>query len=312
MQPKFSSILCADWSKKPGKRALYEACVRARVVRRVPGDGWTVERVLNRARESDGPRLVAFDAPLGVPASFLRAVRELPRWSKATSFWDWLPTASLDACEGAPMWTVEQPFFRVPRGTGSLKQFVAAAQASGIELRRQVEQETAGKSVFITAGIPGSVGSAALDLWRGLVAARDSGCPFAVWPFEDVDLSSLARARETVVAEIFPRAAYATALADSEPRARLAIAKTDRATRARALDRLSAVGWVRANGVTFEGLSEARASEDDFDALLTGCALLRCEIEGLPLWRDPLHAPLAEGGILGTGSIDLALPEETF
>jgi len=53
-----------------------------------------------------------------------------------------------------------------------------------------------------------------------------------------------------------------------------------------------------------------QAPEDAFDAGTTAAALLRMVLEGLPP-----HAPvdrLAEGGILGTGSVHLDLPEARF
>jgi len=70
--------------------------------------------------------------------------------------------------------------------------------------------------------------------------------------------------------------------------------------------------WVRLSGVTIENLADARASEDDFDACMTAAALLRCAIEKLPLGLPRLDSARAEGGILGTASVNLGLRERTF
>ena len=64
-------------------------------------------------------------------------------------------------------------------------------------------------------------------------------------------------------------------------------------------------------GVTIENLTEAETNEDDFDACVTAAALLRCVLEHLPLYASPLDTR-AEGGILGTGSVNLDLSEQTF
>jgi len=59
-------------------------------------------------------------------------------------------------------------------------------------------------------------------------------------------------------------------------------------------------------------LVEAETNEDDFDALMTAAALLRCELEGIPLHRPCGGRNLAEGGILATGSVNLDLRARTF
>lgn len=297
-------VFAADWSKARARRSVYVASVRDRVVRRVAEDVHDVASLLAHARGA--PTLVAFDAPLGLPESFLVAS------GHAGGFLRWLDDRSLDSCENAASWSLSAPFFRVPAGKGALGAFEAAARRRGASLRRQIEVRTGAKPVFVTSGIPGSVGSAALDVWRGLQDARRAGVAFRVWPFEGPIDARLATPGCPVVGEVYPRAAYATALVDDAPRARLAVAKSDPAVRAAALARLGRSRWVRDRAVTIADLGPARASEDDFDALVTATALLRCLIEDLPLFASPLHAPSVEGGILGTGTVDLALPETRF
>jgi hypothetical protein len=254
---------------------------------------------------------VTFDAPIGVPESFIAAVRRGPNGRQVSSFVDWLRIASFDVCSDALTWCTDAPFFRVPPGKGGLMAFEAAAARQSIKLRRRIEERTGGKSVFITAGIPGSVGSAARDIWRGLVAARAAGVPFQAWPFEGAG-GALVVTDEPVIAEIYPRAAYATALVDAAPRSRMSLAKTMRNIRECALDRLVQTRWAAATGVTFHDLDAAKANEDHFDALMTAAALLRCALESLPLYATPIDSAQTEGAILGTGSIDLSLPETSF
>lgn len=76
LQPSgLSAILCADWGKEAGKRAVFVADISARVVKRVSRRDWSVDTVLAEAErwKSRGTVLVTFDAPLGVPASLPRS-----------------------------------------------------------------------------------------------------------------------------------------------------------------------------------------------------------------------------------------------
>jgi hypothetical protein len=135
---------------------------------------------------------------------------------------------------------------------------------------------------------------------------------FTIWPFEG-ELEALLSASRIVIGEIYPRAAYATALLDEpvERRCRLSIAKTDAVTRRAAINTLKEAEWIRTNEVTLKDLEDACEGEDDFDACLTAAALLRCALENLPM-HAPLESPRVEGGILGTGSINLELRERRF
>src|SRR5580693_5640515 len=90
-----SAILCADWGKEFPKRAVYVADVSARVIRRVSATGWSVAGVLKEAERwsSTGAVLATFDAPLGVPESYLAAVRTLPSGQPPVTFLDLLARA---------------------------------------------------------------------------------------------------------------------------------------------------------------------------------------------------------------------------
>lgn len=135
----------------------------------------------------------------------------------------------------------------------------------------------------------------------------------AVWPF-DGDLAALTTTKAVTLAEVYPRAAYATALVDgtAKERPRLMVAKTDARHRHSAVQQLLDMRWVRYSGVHFEDIEWARDNEDDFDACITAAALLRCCIEELPLSQPLGPAARTEGGILGSGSINLALPETSY
>jgi len=309
-------IVCADWSSNPTKRAVWEALSGDRLVRAVNGVRWTVRGVLEHAVGTKGRALVAFDAPIGLPASYLAATA--PDATRGVpDFLNWLRTApagTFEVTEHAAQWTVARPFFRVPAGKGNRLAVEAAARELGVELWRRIETMTRGNSVFITAGIPGSVGGAACDLWRGMLDAEQTGIPFSVWPFTDTELFRLLVAGVPVVAEIYPRAAYATALLDLalQKRPRLRVAKIQAPIRAGAVAALLDASWIKRLGVVIADQSRALNSEDDFDAMITAAALLRCVLDGEPLHPAALHSPGCEGGILGTGSINLDLPEATF
>lgn len=304
-------IICADWSKNAHKRAAFEVLVNRRLVRRVVDDVSTVQRLFDYATLTDDQALVAFDAPSGVPDSFITAVRARGSRTVVDGFVDWLLTASLGDCTNASDWCVDTPFFQVPKGKGALRSFENAARNSGVALRREVEVRTGGKSVFVTGGVPGSVGAAARDIWLGLVDARKATKRFRIWPFEGAT-EEMTTMDGVVVAEIYPRAAYATALIDAAPRARLRIAKSNADIRKLAIRRLTETRWVERTEAKFENLDRAAENEDDFDAMMTGAALLRCVIEDLPLWDSGLISRSTEGGILATGSIDFSLDERTL
>ena len=71
----------------------------------------------------------------------------------------------------------------MPKGKGSLDGFNGVAAAAGIELKRDVEFASHGKSVF-AFGLPGQVAPAAQALWQELLHARNDFASVVVWPFE--------------------------------------------------------------------------------------------------------------------------------
>jgi hypothetical protein len=315
-----SAIMCADWGKENRKRALYVADIASRIVERVSGQDWSVATVLGEAerRAAKGSVLVTFDAPLGVPESYLAAAAGVQSWRVPKTFLDLLACACstpafFDASSTPDDWKIERPFFKVPAGEGGLKSYQTAAARIGIDLYRTIDKRTKAKTVFAKSEIPGSVGSAACDLWKEIGARLTESRTFRVWPFED-DLEFLIRSAPIVIGEIYPRAAYAISLLPmpSAERPRLAVAKTKRQVRVCAMEQLLSAEWVGALGVSIKDSQRAESNEDDFDSCITAAALLRCVLEDDQLCPAVLSYADAEGGILGTSAINLQLPEQCF
>ncbi|MDX6369313.1 MAG: hypothetical protein QOG93_815 [Gaiellaceae bacterium] len=302
----FDLIVCADWSKHPANRAVWMAAPAIKEIRRLeptPGEPWTVARVLEHTTRlvgTAGSALVSFDAPIGVPDSYLAAARAEFGASAAATFLDWLPLAAAscefwDPVRSPADWSVRRPFFVVPKGKGSLDGFNGVAAAAGIELRRDVEFASQGKSVF-AFGLPGQVAPAAQALWRELLKARNDFTSLVVWPFEgSLDVREQGG---LVVAENYPRAAYGTALSAELPAKPRALSKTKQPTRAAEVINLQTSLWLADSGVSLNDLPAAVASEDDFDALMTVTALLRLTLAGRPLTHSTPDC-VCEGGILG-------------
>ena len=164
-QPAVGAILCADWGMGAGKRTVYVADVSSRVVRRIASNiPWSVAAILSAANSMavKGPVLAAFDAPLGVPESYLAAAAAIPSWRSPSNFADLLSRACripqfFLGTRDASQWTIERPFFSVPAGVGGLKTYFNAAAQKGVDLYRGIDRRTGAKTVFAKSGIPGRV-----------------------------------------------------------------------------------------------------------------------------------------------------------
>jgi hypothetical protein len=316
-----STILCADWAKDPANRAVFLANVSSRVIKRLDASVWSLSAVLGRAARwaRRGSVLVTFDVPLGVPESYLVAAGRVRAWQPPASFLEFLEQVHVTPCffdgaRNATDWNIEQPFFSVSPGMDGLKSYLRAANRKGIDLYREIDGKTRAKTLFAKSGIPGSVGTATCALWQELGPRLVTNRPFRIWPFEGEDLKRLLQSTLIVLGEIYPRAAYATALLDgtAESRPRLAVAKTDAGIRCDAIAQLEDAAWVRQHGVTIRDSDAARTSEHDFDACMTAAALLRSVLEEMPLYSPLSSWARAEGGMLGTGAVNLELRERVY
>jgi 8-oxo-dGTP diphosphatase len=319
-------IVSVDWSSRAQGRAVCTAtpdasgwrveCVVA------PAGGWALEAVLARAEAIAAPFggacLVAIDAVLGVPSRFGASLgaADFPALLERFASQGELERASRGSPSGggadveAVAWSKERPFFRVGAGPGGLGRLVADAGGRAT-LYRQIERATGGNPVFALSGIPGTVGSGSLALWRELLALRRAGGPrLRLWPFE-VELDAVADAGCPVLAESYPRACYAVALAGSLPTAARSLGKSKPAVRRAALEALAASDWIRrrtrGQSLGSEALAAASQGEDDFDALLQAVALARLVDEGRTL-ATQLVDPRFEGGIVGTGGLEPFVP----
>ncbi|HXY40156.1 MAG TPA: hypothetical protein VEQ10_10810 [Vicinamibacteria bacterium] len=250
---------------------------------------------------------MGFDAPIGMPRSYLAAVG-------AADFRGWLrraPPAALVPAGPGEEWSLERPFLAIPPGEGERRRAEQRFRDRGVDWMREVEKRTGAKPVFVASGIPGAVGSSAIDLWKGL-QPLDGRVP--MWPF-DGSLETLLRGRTpVVVAEIYPRLAYSIAIGMAGParRSRLAVAKTRGTGRPFIASAVAPSRWVRRRRVGLEGLSRAARSDDAFDALVSAMAVLRCVLDRTPLVDRRFEDGEAEGGILLSGGVRLDLKEQVF
>jgi hypothetical protein len=313
--PPYRTILCADWAKPLSGRAVYCCDVATRTVERVapPKDGWNVTEVVEAGlrRRANGPVLVGFDAPIGVSGSYLQAaITRVPEWSSHKGFIDWLMAASqvtefFNETNECDLWSVQRPFFAIPKS--GRNRWEERLRCIDVDPLRRIDRLTRANPVFVVSGIAGSVGSAARDIWQGLVPLlKDEGRKISVWPFQG-SLEALASGPGVVIGEIYPKAVYAIALSTELPERRslLPLAKRRCSVRRKRIDELVASPWVAEHRVRVDGLDAALDSQDAFDALMATAALLRCVLEETPLARPETDDPVVEGGILGCGSVSL-------
>ncbi len=304
-----SFFISADWSKSPGKRCVYLADLRrCRLVKPPePPDGWSLASMLALARKLSGRVLVGVDVGMGVPYGFWRLALAECGGSSPGNFAQWL--ANVDSDSGffetaarPDQWSPRQPWFAVGKGPGGLTAFTGKTSDN---LHRRLAAATNAKPIFAVSGIPGSVGSGTREIWRELVPMLKEPRDFAVWPFEG-DAEFCHPEHEILLAETYPGLAYGAVLADELPAARLVIAKRNHTQRVEACKRLAAANWVRESRVELPELEPALTGEDDFDALFTAAAVLRCAVESLPIVFPRWIDAEVEGSMLLAGPVDPA------
>lgn len=304
------SIVSVDWAKPKKKRAVYTARPTRegwRISRpSVPVDGWSFNSVLSLSDQisEGGSALIAIDAVLGLPALYGTQLSADNFWAAA----NWLQQngAFEVSVRNAADWTTASPFFAVKKGQGGLNQFIERAGGRA-SIYRQLERVTGANPVFATSGIPGSVGSGSIALWREMLEARHTeGLHFTVWPFE-AEIDDLSTLDCPIIAESYPRACYGVALASALPAKPLSLKKTQLAERRQRLSDLRAMDWLEHFAVEIADMEAAEGNEDDFDALMQAAALVRLMVSETPL-SSHLVDPTWEGGILGTGGLSFGEP----
>lgn len=304
-----SFFISADWSKLPGKRCVYVAdlCNRRLTRPLEPPGRWSLASMLALARTLPGRVLIGVDVGMGVSCGFWQLVLADCEGSPPENIVQWLGSIDPDGgffetAAHPGQWSVHRPWFAVRKGSGGLTSFTGK---TGDNLHRRLATATTAKPIFAVSGIPGSVGSGTREIWRELVPMLKEPRDFAVWPFEG-DAEFGHPEHGILLAETYPGLAYGAVLADDLPTARLVIAKRNDAQRIAACKRLAAANWVRESRVELPNLEPARASEDDFDALFTAAAVLRCAVESLPIVFPRWIDDKVEGSMLLAGPVDPA------
>ena len=295
------NIIAVDWGKDAKKRSAYRAELSTRRISRLPFDG-SLLHLIESASSLKPPVLIGIDAAIGFPDTSWQRLSKTGA-CQSGNFIDFLLSACLPADFFDPVakpedWSPEHPFIRPPPGSWSLKAFDEASKGG---FYRQIDSRLNGNPIFVTSGIPGSVGSGTRALWQELIAIGTSS-KFRVWPFHG-SLDVLLNAEAPVIAEMYPKACYGITLAKTLPAPLLSLAKTRHGSRQDALTRLQDSDWVASSQIMLQDLDAALSNEDDFDALFSAAALLRMVIENSPL-ECPEDASLTvEGSVLGAASL---------
>jgi hypothetical protein len=296
-------IIAVDWGKDSRKRSAYISDVHARWISRLPFDG-RLSHLIEHAISLQGPVLIGIDAAIGYPTADWKALarRSGTRASRFTDFLlgDTLPCDFFNPVREPADWSPERPFISPPRGRWSLKAFETASRGG---FYRQVDRRLQAQPIFVTSGIPGSVGSGTRALWQELRELDERFC-FNIWPFHG-PVEKLLRNEQPVIAEIYPKACYGIALSENLPAPLCPIAKTKPAARQHALEALFEAAWTSREKITIEDIQPATASEDDFDALMSAAALTRLFLEKAPLEEADDIDSRVEGGVLGAASLSV-------
>lgn len=306
------TFISADWSKHPNKRSVYTADIANKRIQKekCPGtEGWNLKSLLGLAKQfsRSGPVLVGVDVVLGVPQEYWQMLMQDVHTDRPDSFVQWLGGFDpcnrffVGICKSPEEWSVHCPCFKVQKGSGGLKSFTTKVNG---DMKRRIDRETNAKPVFAVSGIPGVVGGATRDFWQELVPHLASGYKdFRIWPF-DGELPNLLSNSGIVLAETYPKLAYAAALNDSLNTHTIDIPKTEDKSRKLACWFLEHAKWIDDQKIELSDLGSARGNEDDFDALFTAAAVLRCIVEDTdivdPGWIDPK----SEGAMLLAGPVN--------
>ncbi|MBS1826299.1 MAG: DUF429 domain-containing protein [Acidobacteria bacterium] len=258
-------IAAADWSVHPRKRWVCEC---------VDGVVSAPRQVADAAAllSGDGPAVVGFDFPIGMPAAYCRAAG-FSHFFECLRV-DWTPS-------NHP--ALAQPFFpQTPnRKMAELEAVLGIARGDWL---RECDRLAGAAPMFWTLGAK-QVGKAAISGWKEVLRARPE--VWKIWPFEAVDVR-----RDQWVAEIYPALGYPKNFGKRNPARRREYAGELLARAAQLQLRLTA----ECETAVQDGFGPHPDGEDPFDAFvgLVGMAESLGDI--------PSRAPLGdqcEGWILG-------------
>jgi hypothetical protein len=294
-------IIAVDWGKDVRKRSAYIADLQAKRISRLPFDGRLIQ-LFDHAISSQDKVLIGIDAAIGYPAADWRVLVH-KSGTGAPGFSDFLlgdtlPPDFFNPVSSPADWSPERPFIRPPPGRWSLKAFEAASSGG---FYRVIDRRLKAQPIFVTSGIPGSVGSGTRALWQEL-RELDGRLGFSIWPFHGAIYELLGK-QQPVIAEIYPKACYGLALSESLPAPLYSIAKTKLEARQNALQDLCKAAWVSREHITIEDTRPAIENEDDFDALISAAALTRLFLEKAPVEEANDIESSVEGGVLGAASL---------
>ena len=160
----------------------------------------------------DGPILVGFDFPIGLPAAYAKQARHRGLRPALAGFGQGRWRDFYEVAAQPEQIALTRPFYPARPGGRSRRQLV---DGLGLEtwqgLHRRCDGATAGRQaacpMFWTLG-GNQVGKAMIVGWRDLLApARRDGIDVAIWPFDGA-LADLIRSRRFVVTETYPGEVY--------------------------------------------------------------------------------------------------------
>lgn len=191
-------IAAADWSVHPRKRWVCE-CVDGLVS--APRQVTDAAALLS----GDGPAVVCFDFPIGMPAAYCRAAG-FAHFFECLHV-DWTPS-------NEP--SLSQPFFpQTP--VGRMAVLEAALGIARDDWLRECDRVAGAAPLFWTLG-PRQVGKAAISGWKEVLRPRPEG--WKIWPFEAVDVRC-----DKWIAEIYPALGYPKNFGKRNPARRRAYAE---------------------------------------------------------------------------------------
>lgn len=205
-------IAHCDWSIDRKKRWM---CVAVR-----NGAGWTLSapepvgdthdliRSLRRRAGADGALLIGFDFPIGLPATYGRALGLADFRSFLRSLGDQRFARWFDVAEHHREISIDRPFYPMRPGGTRRHHLFDALGLTTKDLLRRCERATneRGEACMLFWTLGGNqVGKAALTGWREIILPNLE--KLSLWPF-DGPLHELMRPGATVVVETYPGDVY--------------------------------------------------------------------------------------------------------